>query len=79
MINREFCDLCNSSYQMFITLFNKNNFTIVRCKKCDFVFTKEVPEEYELKEAYSKNYYTGEVYHDYLGKLYENRKAFFNN
>lgn len=74
--NRKFCDLCGSNPKKFKKLFVKNDYTFVKCTNCGFVFTAEVPEEKQLKQAYSKNYYNGEVYKDYQEKMYEHRKVF---
>jgi 2-polyprenyl-3-methyl-5-hydroxy-6-metoxy-1,4-benzoquinol methylase len=65
MINRDSCELCGSSKSDWKALFNKSNFTIVKCEKCKLIFTQEIPSTEELEIAYSEQYFNGDIYNNY--------------
>lgn len=72
------CDLCNSTSDYWAQMFIKNNYTFVKCKRCGFVFTKQVPSNAELSNAYSKGYYNGEVYNNYEDSHFERLIKYIN-
>jgi SAM-dependent methyltransferase len=51
------CRVCNSRDKIF--LFKKYGFDIVRCKKCDLIYSDFSPTQKFLKNYYSKNYFVG--------------------
>lgn len=76
MTERTICDLCGSTYSDWEILFHKYDFTFVKCSKCGFVFTKEIPTAKELEIAYSEKYFNGSIYDNYTEKLYDRRKDY---
>ena len=75
-MDRTSCDLCGTPASRWKSLFMKDSYLFVRCRKCGFVFTKQVPSVSELKSAYSRGYYNGVIYKNYNEKLYERRMGY---
>lgn len=75
------CPLCGANnYRLIFTapadpVEKLGYFSVTRCKECDFVYTNPQPEEKELKELYSTEYYGEE--HQRFWPVIEKTITFF--
>jgi SAM-dependent methyltransferase len=60
------CGLCGG--HAAVRLFEKNGYTIVRCRACGLIQVEEGPEPQELERLYDEAYFTSDVFHDYVGE-----------
>lgn len=63
------CIICDSNYALPLYT------GIVKCQECGHVFSQPYPDEEQLFDLYSKKYFFGFEYHDYLA----DREAFQKN
>lgn len=60
------CCFCKSN--LFQQLYIKDNFIIIRCLACDFIYVGNPPPESQMSKYYQKEYYQGSIFKDYLGE-----------
>lgn len=60
------CGLCGGT--SLERLFEKDGYTIARCRDCQLIQVAPRPTENELLELYDEDYYASDVFHDYLGE-----------
>jgi len=75
-MDRTTCDLCGNPDSGWKSLFIKDSYLFVKCRRCGFVFTKQIPSSSDLQSAYTKEYYNGSIYKDYAEKIYERRLGY---
>jgi 2-polyprenyl-3-methyl-5-hydroxy-6-metoxy-1,4-benzoquinol methylase len=63
------CPLCGEARRAH--LFAKDGYPIVRCSRCGLVFVDAEISTAELESRYGEQYYTGGVFHDYIGERAE--------
>jgi len=83
------CDLCNNiEYRELLKISSKKDYnspkktredyTIVECNNCGLVFVKENVDENEIKDIYSKGYYTGRDERGYKNYIKKHSNTFLN-
>jgi 2-polyprenyl-3-methyl-5-hydroxy-6-metoxy-1,4-benzoquinol methylase len=66
MRSRESCALCGSRERQ--RLFHVDGYPIARCRSCGLVQVDADFERRDLEQIYDENYFTSEVFHDYIGE-----------
>ena len=83
------CDLCNNiEYRELFKISSKKDYnspkktkedyTIVECNNCGLIFVKENVNENEIKDIYSKGYYTGRDERGYKNYIKKHSNTFLN-
>ncbi|MDZ4822403.1 MAG: class I SAM-dependent methyltransferase [Flavobacteriales bacterium] len=70
------CSICTA--EVFTHLFNKSGFDILKCSKCQIVFTN-IPQDFDLLSIYDESYFEGgqkDGYGNYSGTANVLRKEF---
>lgn len=57
------CNLCGGGG--FARLFEKDGFSVLRCRGCGLVFTHPIPDEESLRAIYGRDYFEGGLYRSY--------------
>jgi SAM-dependent methyltransferase len=62
---RSRCALCGSALE---PLFNKDGYAVCRCGSCSLVQVDAAPSREELERIYGEEYFTSEIFHDYVAE-----------
>ncbi len=73
MMKYQNCNLCGSEENKLVH--SEGNINVVRCKKCNFIYTNPVPAEENLKEEYDENFFSKEK--DLLSSSLDRRDSVF--
>ena len=65
MRRRSQCALCGSALE---PLFDKDGYAICRCGSCGLVQVGAAPSRDELEQIYGEQYFSSEVFHDYVAE-----------